>query len=141
MVPKWLRGLSLHIFRPKISLGYKNLRGKFGNNAFLANFPIDSLTLTLLLPHILRTIGFYTFPPIFSLLRLDQQKFGWFWFILSRVMFEKQLGVISTPLPLHIGRVKNMLCIPVVLLSFEALLSLICSFLLVVYNLPLIFKY
>ena len=45
--------------RPKVSLGYKNLRGKFENNAFLAKFSTDSSTLTLSLPHILRTIQFF----------------------------------------------------------------------------------
>ena len=42
MVNKWLGSPQLHIFKLKISIGYKNLRGKFENNAFLANFPADS---------------------------------------------------------------------------------------------------
>ena len=34
IVPKWLGGPQLHIFGPKISLGYKTFWGKFENNAF-----------------------------------------------------------------------------------------------------------
>ena len=61
-------------FRTKLSVGYKNLVGKFENNAFLNNFSTDLSTLTLSLPHILRTIGFFNFPPIFYLSNLDLAK-------------------------------------------------------------------
>ena len=65
-------------------------------------------TIFLSLPHILTTIGFSKFPPISYLSDLDKKKFGWFWFILSRVMLKKPLeSSPPPPPPLRTGRVND----------------------------------
>ena len=50
-------------------------------------------------PHFVDIWIFINFPPVSYLSNLDQQKIGWFWFILSRVMLKKPLEVIPTTYP------------------------------------------
>ena len=73
--------------------------------------------LPLSVSHILRTIGFFIFPPISYLSNLDQKKFGWFRFILSRVMLKKPLGGLSQPLPLPLPFVQEVLTLKSVIFN------------------------
>ena len=61
---------------------------------------------------------------------MDQKKFGCFWFILSRVILKKALGVIPTPSPFLTGRVNvgtKILSKSLVLRIKKVLSSLKCS--------------